>query len=84
MHNIPPSALRPAERYGLTQKGRIKVGADADILVFDPKNVHVNATYENAEQPAGGMDYVLVNGCMAIENGVRTDVCAGTVLEGKK
>lgn len=76
--------LKPAERYGLKTKGRIAVGADADILVFDPEKVHVNATYDTPDVPSTGMDYVLVNGKIAIENGVRTDVCAGTVLEGRK
>lgn len=76
--------LRPAERYGLEKKGRIAVGADADILVFDPANVHVNATYDTPAVPSSGMDYVLVNGKIAIENGIRTDAQAGTVLEGKR
>ena len=76
--------LRPAQRYGLSRKGRIAIGADADILVFDPKNIHVNATYAEPERPSDGMDWVLVNGQAAIQNGVRTTVCAGTVLEGKK
>ena len=76
--------LRPAQRYGLTGKGRIAVGADADVLVFDPARIHVAATYERPNQRAEGMDYVIVNGRIALSEGQLTGVYAGTVLEGKK
>lgn len=74
--------MRPADRYGLKRKGRIAPQADADILVFSPKDVRVCATYENPTQCSEGMRYVLVNGQCAVCDGKRTDVCAGTVLEG--
>ena len=73
---------RPADRYGLKAKGRIDLGADADVLVFDPARIHVTATYEQPEQRAEGMDYVIVNGQIALAAGQLTDVKAGTVLEG--
>ena len=76
--------LRPAERYRLKGKGRIAVGADADILVFDPERVHVTATYEEPAQRAEGMDYVIVNGRVALREGRLTGVNAGYVLEGRK
>ncbi len=76
--------LRPAERYRLKNKGRIAVGADADILVFDPARVHVAATYDRPDRRAEGMDYVLVNGRVALRNGELTGVQAGRVLEGRK
>ena len=75
---------RPADRYGLKNKGRIALGADADVLVFDPKRVHVTATYDRPAQRAEGMDYVIVNGRIALTEGKLTGVCAGTVLEGNK
>lgn len=77
-------AWRPAERYGLKNKGRIALGADGDILVFDPSRVHVAATYDQPVQRAEGMDHVLVNGQLALRNGKRTGVCAGSVWEGRK
>ncbi len=76
--------LRPAERYHLKNKGRIALGADADILVFDPKRIHVTATYDRPAQRAEGMDYVIVNGRAALEKGQLTGIQAGTVLEGNK
>ena len=76
--------LRPAARYRLKGKGRIAVGADADILVFDPARVHVAATYDKPEQRAECMDYVMVNGRVALRNGELTGVQAGRVLEGRK
>ena len=76
--------LRPAERYRLNSKGRIALGADADVLIFDPARVHVTATYERPDQPAEGMDYVIVNGRIALAEGKLTGVRAGTVWEGNR
>lgn len=81
---INKMTMRPADRYGLTSKGRIAVGADADILIFEPEKVHVAATYNDPHQPSCGMDHVLINGIPVLENGVRTGVSAGKVLEGRK
>ena len=75
---------RPADRYGLKAKGRIETGADGDILVFDPNAVRVAATYGVPDRPAEGMDYVLVNGRIALREGRRTGVNNGTVLEGNR
>ncbi len=80
-----PEAVRklsrmPADRYGLTQKGRIEIGADADLCVFDLAAVRVNATYEQPSRPASGMDWVLVNGTVAIANGKRTGENGGKTL----
>ena len=76
--------LRPAQRYRLPSKGRIALGADADILVFDPARIHVAATYEQPTRQAEGMDYVMVNGRIALQEGRLTGVQAGNVLEGRK
>lgn len=70
----------PADRYGLTRKGRIEIGADADILVFDPQTVHERATYDAPRQCCTGMNWVLVNGTVSIEQGKPTGACGGTVL----
>jgi N-acyl-D-aspartate/D-glutamate deacylase len=50
-------------------KGRIRVGADADITVFDPARVIDKATYEDPLQPSAGIVFVLVNGVPVIRNG---------------
>ena len=76
--------LRSAERYRLRGKGCIHLGADADILVFDPARVHVTATYARPDQRAEGMDHVIVNGRIALENGRLTGVQAGKVWEGNR
>lgn len=70
----------PAARYGMQQKGLIREGMDADILVFDPEKVKDNATYENPTELATGMDYVFVNGVMTLEDGSFTGDAAGKVI----
>ena len=60
----------PADRLGIAGKGRIAVGADADIAVFDAERVTDRATFENPAQYSKGMAYVLVNGVPVVRNGV--------------
>lgn len=71
---------QPAERFGLTGKGRIEAGADADLCLFDPENIHEKSTWQSPRQPAEGMDYVFVNGVPAIREGALTGENAGRHL----
>jgi len=61
--------IMPAERLGVHNKGRIEVGADADITVFDPARVIDRATFEKPAQYSEGIPYVLVNGTLVVEGG---------------
>ncbi len=72
--------LRPAERCGLAGKGRIAVGADADLCLFDPEGFRPMGTYAAPRQAAEGMDCVFVAGEAAIREGVRTGVRSGGIL----
>ena len=59
----------PARRYGLKSKGRLDVGADADVVIFDPERIQDNATFEQPILPPDGIDYVFVNGTLAARDG---------------
>ncbi len=82
-----PDAIRkfsslPAQRMGLADRGVLKLGMWADIVIFDPETVHDLATFENPNQLSVGMDYVLVNGVAVIEDGKMTNALPGMVLRG--
>ena len=71
---IRKMTLMPAQRLeklapAFRNKGRIKVGADADIAVFDPATVIDKATYQSPAAPAVGFKYVLVNGVPVVRDG---------------
>jgi N-acyl-D-aspartate/D-glutamate deacylase len=53
----------------MASKGRLRVGADADITVFDPETVIDRATYASPSLPSEGFEYVLVNGVVVVDGG---------------
>jgi len=59
----------PAEVFGLNNRGVIKKGYFADIVLFDPQKIRDEATYENPFLPPSGIIYVLVNGKVVVDNG---------------
>jgi len=75
------SAL-PAQRLRLTDRGVLKEGMWADVVVFDPAMVHDRATFDNPNQLSEGMEYVLVNGVPVIDQGKMTKALPGRVLRG--
>src|SRR5881394_1301983 len=72
----------PAANVGLKQRGLIREGYFADITIFDPKTVIDRATFEEPNQYPVGMNYVIVNGRIEVDNGQRTSANAGQVLRG--
>lgn len=62
--------LMPAARLGLKGKGRIEEGADADIVVFDPEAIIDGATFESPVEAPKGIDYVILNGEIAVKDNV--------------
>jgi len=75
------SAL-PAQRMRLTDRGVLKKGMWADIVIFDPATIRDKATFENPNQLSEGIQYVLVNGVSVVENGKQTNALPGRVLRG--
>jgi N-acyl-D-amino-acid deacylase len=75
------SAL-PAQRLRLTDRGVLKAGMWADVVIFDPATVRDLATFDNPNQLSEGMNYVLVNGVPVIDNDKMTGALPGKVLRG--
>ena len=73
MDALRKMSLLPAERLGVQSKGRLQLGADADITVFDPERVMDRATFENPAQYSDGIPYVLVNGVLVVRDGKLVD-----------
>jgi N-acyl-D-amino-acid deacylase len=71
-----------AQRMRLTDRGVLKSGMWADIVIFDPSTVRDRATFENPNQLSEGMDYVLVNGVPVVDQGKMTGELPGKVLRG--
>jgi N-acyl-D-amino-acid deacylase len=82
-----PEAIRkfsalPAQRMRLTDRGVLKKGLWADVVVFDPDKIRDLATFENPNQLSQGMQAVLVNGVAVIKDGRMTNALPGKVVRG--
>lgn len=80
-----PDAIRkmtsfPAQRLGLPDRGLLRDGFKADIVVFDPQTVKAPATRTRPKQFPIGIEYVMVNGRVVVDQGRHTGVLAGRAL----
>ncbi len=73
-----------AQTFGLQDRGELKVGKYADIVVFDPAIVEDTATYDDPKREPRGIDYVMVNGAIAYECGVHRHVGSGAMLRYRR
>jgi len=70
----------PAETFGLADRGVVREGAYADLVVFDPKTIVDLATFEDPKRPPAGIDRVYVNGVAVWQDGVAAGRRGGRVL----
>ncbi len=83
-----PDAVRrltsfPAANLGLKDRGSLKPGMYADVVVFDPATITDHATFERPHQLSTGVDHVLVNGGFALRDGKPTGAGTGRVVRGR-
>ena len=77
---VRASSALTAETFNIPERGRLRVGYFADVIVFDPKTITDRATYEQPETLATGMKYVVINGKIAVDDGKYTGILAGRAL----
>ena len=64
----------------MLERGILSRGMIADIVVFDPETVADRSTFEDPHQYPAGIDFVIINGVVAVDNGVFDDARAGRIL----
>lgn len=88
MDGLRKITLMPAQRLEeiaavMKNKGRIRVGSDADISIFDPEQIIDQASYEEPAKYSKGIAYVLVNGVIVVDNGlIRENIFPGKAVRG--
>lgn len=78
---IRKMTLMPAKRLGFNNKGRIKEGCDADITILNKDTIMDKASYTNPSLPPVGIEYVFVNGKLALERGKIINLNAGKSIK---
>lgn len=68
------------DRFGLVGRGRIEVGAHADLVVFDPDRIIDVATYDDPKREPDGINWVVVNGQVTVDHGRHTGAGAGRLV----
>lgn len=84
-----PFAIRsmtslPAQVFAIKDRGQIRAGAFADVILFDPAKVNDAATYQEPHQLAEGVVHIIVNGVLVRENGSFTTALPGRVLKPER
>jgi N-acyl-D-amino-acid deacylase len=72
----------PATNLGIRDRGWLKPGYHADVVVFDPATIHDNATYEKPQQLASGVADVFINGVQVLKDGRHTGATPGRFVRG--
>ena len=73
---------QPANRLGIADRGIVRQGMKADLVVFDPALVRDMSTYEKPDQYSQGVAWVLINGTAVLAGGVPTNALPGRILRG--
>ena len=73
-----------AQKLGIFDRGLIREGLWADIVVFDFDTIYDKATFEEPHQFSEGIEYVIINGEIVVEEGKQTEILPGVVLKHKK
>jgi len=79
---IRKASSLPAQTLGIRDRGLLREGFFADIVIFDPEMVIDRATFERPHQYSTGIDYVFVNGKIVVDQGTITEARPGKVLRG--
>jgi len=84
MEAVRKATLLPAETLGFTTKGRLRVGMDADLVVFDIHGITDKADFGLPDASPEGIDYVFINGKLALAKGEVIDTRAGKAIRCTK
>jgi N-acyl-D-amino-acid deacylase len=77
---VAACTLRPARRFRIADRGAIRHGAFADVVVFDPDRFRDRATYEDPQRSPEGLEAVIVNGAIAVREDKATGARHGRVF----